>query len=43
MFVTFGILLFNISESKGTGGETSLIGVLLLFVSLFSDGMLATT
>ncbi|KAM3142178.1 hypothetical protein pb186bvf_005603 [Paramecium bursaria] len=43
VFVTFGILLFNISESKGAGGETSIIGVLLLLVSLFSDGMLATT
>jgi UDP-galactose transporter B1 len=40
--ITTGIVIFNLfgGKSKGDGQETSLIGVALLVVSLFCDGMI---
>jgi hypothetical protein len=38
VLVTSGILLFNLMGSK-QGGSDSLVGLVLLFAALFSDGL----
>ncbi|CAD8127767.1 unnamed protein product [Paramecium sonneborni] len=42
LIITIGIYIFNVSEGSASNKSSSLFGIVLLMISLFSDGCLAT-